>query len=262
MNDLIARAKAGDASALEALLAEVAPAVHRFGLRMCKNAHDAEDVLQETLMAIAGHLPEFEGRASFSSWTFAIARSACGRRRRGAKNRPPLSDDHALEVPAAGASPEARASERELARLLSSALDALPDDQREAIQLRDVEGVSVKDAAVAIGITVEALKSRVHRAREALREALRPILEPAAPAPSPACPKVVEMWSKKLEGDLRAADCAEMENHVLGCRACAAACDALKRALLACRMEAAAEVRPEVQARVKDAVRALALTRR
>jgi RNA polymerase sigma-70 factor (ECF subfamily) len=124
------------------------------------------------------------------------------------------------------------------------------------ILLRDVEGLTAPDAAAALGISVEALKSRLHRAREALRTSLRPLLEPDAPRPSPACPEVVALWSTKLEGDLSQGDCTAMEQHLKTCPACTTACDALKKALLACRRSATSEVRPEVQARVKAAVRA------
>jgi RNA polymerase sigma-70 factor (ECF subfamily) len=257
-DDLVARARRGDREALEALLASVAPSIHRFGLRMCKNAHDAEDVLQDTLINITNHLSEFEGRSSLSSWVFALTRSACARKRRGLKNRPPVSDERLSEEPDLAPSPEARAGDRELASVLSGALETLTDDYREVILLRDVEGLTASEAAAALGISVDALKSRLHRARETLRTTLRPLLEPAlAPSPS-GCPDVVALWSKKLEGDLSQVDCASMERHLVGCPVCGAACDALKRALLACQHVRSEDVPPAVQARVKDAVRAWA----
>lgn len=253
--DLVARARQGDREALEAVLASVAPAIHRFGLRMCRNVHDAEDVLQDTLINVVGHLGEFEGRSSLSSWVFSLTRSACARKRRGLKNRPPVSDAHIEREPDLAPSPEAHASNQELASALSGALDGLSDDHREVIQLRDVEGLSAPDAASSLGISVEAVKSRLHRAREALRAALRPLLEQAVPQPPSGCPDVVALWSKKLDGDLSQGDCAAMEEHLAGCAACGGACDALKRALLACRRVRTEPVPSEVQARVKAAVR-------
>ena len=229
---LVDKAKRGDAVALEHILAEVAPAVRRFGVRMCKNPDDADDALQETLLAIATHLPEFEGRSSLLSWVFTLTRTACARRRRGLKNRPPVADDAAPERRDEGPSPEDRAAGRELASALSRALDAMDDEQREVILLRDVEGLTAQEAADAIGISVDALKSRLHRARSALREALAPL------AANPSCPDVALQWSRKLEGDLSAADCSAMEKHVATCPSCAARCDALKRALYLCRRHA------------------------
>jgi len=251
----VLRARSGDADALEELLAGVAPAIERFGRRMCGNPHDADDVLQDTLLSIATHLSEFEGRSSLLSWVFTLTRNACSRRRRGLKNKPPVADDQAPEARDPAATPEEGAADRELSQVLGRALDALPDAYREVILLRDVEGLTAPDAATALGISVDALKSRLHRAREALRSALKPVLEPNAPGPA-GCPEVATLWSKKLEGDLSQNDCATMEEHLKTCSACATACDALKKALLACRRSATSEVRPEVQARVKAAVRA------
>jgi RNA polymerase sigma-70 factor (ECF subfamily) len=257
LNELVARACQGDREALEGVLATVAPSVHRFSLRMCKNVHDAEDVLQDTLLAIANHLGEFEGRSSLSSWAFALTRSACTRKRRGLKNQPPVSDDRLAEAPDGAPTPEARVADQELASALSSALDGLSDDYREVILLRDIEGLSAPEAASSLGISVDATKSRLHRAREALRASLRPLLEPAMASPS-GCPDVALLWSRKLEGDLSQGDCSAMEKHLVGCPACGAACDALKRALLACQRVRTEEVPPATQARVKAAVRAWA----
>lgn len=256
--DIVARAKTGDRQALETVLARLAPAVHRFGLRMCRNVHDAEDVLQDTLLGVANHLGEFEGRSSLSSWVFALTRSACARRRRGLKNRPPASDTSLSETPDHAPSPEARAADQELAEALGSALDGLSDDHREVILLRDVEGLSAPEAAGALGISVDALKSRLHRARELLRAALRPMLEPMKERDAAGCPDVARLWSKKLEGDLSQGDCSAMEKHLAGCPACGAACEALKKALLACQRVRSEEVPPDIQARVRSAVRAWA----
>ena len=259
IGELVARARKGDRQALEAVLASVAPSVHRFGLRMCKSAHDADDVLQDTLISVANHLGDFEGRSSLSSWVFALTRSACTRKRRGLKNRPPVSDDLLAETPDAAPSPETNAANHELASALSSAMDALSDDYREVILLRDIEGLSAPETASSLGISVDAVKSRLHRAREALRVALRPVHAPA-PVQASGCPDVAQLWSKKLEGDLSQGDCAAMEQHLSGCPVCAAACDALRGALLACQHVRTQEVPPEGQARVRAAVRAWAAT--
>jgi RNA polymerase sigma-70 factor (ECF subfamily) len=255
-NALLERARAGDQAALEDLLTSVAPAIHRFGLRLCQSAPDAEDVLQDTLLSIATHLHEFEARSALLSWVFALTRSACARRRRGLKNQRMANEADLPEPRDAAPSPEQQAAENEMTRALSRALDSLPEQYREVILLRDVEGLTAPDVAASLGVSVDAVKSRLHRAREALRSGLRPLLEASAPPPTATCPDVVARWSKKLEGDLSQGDCAAMEAHLAICPACGAACDALKRALLACRRSASTELRPEVQARVKAAIRA------
>jgi|GEM_PF-124460 len=254
LGELVDRARGGDREALEAVLAAIAPSVHRFGLRMCKNAHDAEDVLQDTLLNVANHLSEFAGRSSLSSWVFAITRSACARRRRGLKNRPPVDDQRLVDSPDIAPSPEAHVADQEMVEALSAALDGLSDEYREVILLRDIEDLSAPEAAVSLGISVEALKSRLHRARGALRTALRPVFEPIRQQPRAGCPDVAALWSQKLEGDLSPLDCSAMERHLVGCRVCGAEADALKRALLACQRVRTEEVPLAVQARVKAAV--------
>ena len=252
---LLARAQRGDRQALERVLSVVAPSVYRFGMRMCRNVHDAEDVLQDTLIAMADHLRDFEGRSSLSSWVFVLARSACARRRRSRKDQPHADETELAQKADAGPTPEAQTADLELAHALSDALDTLSEDQREVILLRDVEGLTAPEAAAALEIGVDALKSRLHRAREALRTALQPLLEPRTNAAPSGCPDVVALWSKKLEGDLSQTDCSAMEKHLEGCRACGSACNALKKVLVACQHVRDEEVPPAIQLRVKNAVR-------
>jgi RNA polymerase sigma-70 factor (ECF subfamily) len=255
MEELVRQAQSGDPSALEKLLGAIAPSVQRFGMRMCQNPTDSEDVLQDTLMNILGHLHEFEGRSSFSSWVFTLTRSACMRRRRGLKNQPKEPFEEVEGLLESSQTPEQGASDREMSKLLESALLLLPDEYREVILLRDVESLTAPEAADTLGISVDALKSRLHRARQALRQALRPALEPQTPAVAAGCPDIMLLWSRKLEGDLDALDCAQMENHLVNCPSCNAACSALKSALLACRHEAERDVSPEIQQQVKSALR-------
>lgn len=254
LNELVERARVGDREALEALLAALAPSIHRFGLRMCKNAHDADDVLQDALLNVARHLNDFSGRSSLSSWVFAITRSACSRRRRGLKNQPPVDDARLLETPSVTPSPESHASGQELALALSAALDGLSDDYREVILLRDIEDLSAAETASSLGISVDAVKSRLHRARHALRTALRPVLEPVREQSRSDCPDVAALWSQKLEGDLSPMDCSAMEQHLTGCAACGTAAVALRQALSACQRIRTEAVPPAVRARVKAAV--------
>ncbi|HEX6239471.1 MAG TPA: sigma-70 family RNA polymerase sigma factor, partial [Polyangiales bacterium] len=217
---------------------------------------DADDVVQDTLLAVATHLAEFQGRSSLSSWVFMLARTACARRRRGLKNRPHVSED-AVSERASEDSPEASAEERELRRALERALANLSEEQREVLLLRDMEGLTAPEVADSLGIGVEAVKSRLHRARSALREALQTVLEGRAPARETSCPDIVAAFSQKLEGELGAEDCAAMERHMQACPACASACAALRSALWACRTTAPRQAVPaSIQARVKGALRA------
>lgn len=251
---LVARAQAGDRTAMEGLLAAVAPSIRRFAARMCRNEADADDVLQDALLSIATHLDSFEGRSSLPSWAFTIARTACSRRRRGKKNAPAEGeaalDGHVTAEPG----PEDHASSVETSEIVAAALGRLPDDYREVLLLRDAEGLTAPEAALALGVSVDALKSRLHRARAALRDALRPVLEAEAPPAKASCPDIVRALSRKLEDELDAKACDEMQKHIEECSSCARACDAMKDALRACRTSSTAELTPELQERIRTTI--------
>lgn len=253
--NLIEEAKAGDAAAMEKLLGELAPILGRYGRSMCRHQNDAEDVLQEALLAVAQNLPSFEGRSSISSWAYTLARTACVRKRRGMKNRPFLAEDAAPPAIDEQPDPEVSTVSRELRDLVRGALDGLADDHRDVLILRDVEGLTAPEAAEVLGIGVDALKSRLHRARAALREAIAPTLEGRAPPPRPGCPDAIAMLSKHLEGDLDATTCASMEDHVKSCPSCGPACQSLRSALAVCRA-AEGPVPSEVKSGVQRAMRA------
>lgn len=223
---------------------------------MCRHDADADDVLQDTLLAVATHLDAFQGRSSLASWVFTLARTACARKRRGLKNQPHISDSTAGELTSSGDTPEQAASDRQLRHALDAALRALSEEHREVILLRDMEGLSAPDVAESLGISVQAVKSRLHRARLSLRENLSVLLEQPRVV-LPGCPDVLTAFSRKLEDDLAAEDCAAMEKHVASCPSCGSACAALQSALGACRAEAHGPVPVQVQARVKAAIRAL-----
>jgi len=252
---LIEKARSGDAAALQTLLQEVAPSVHRFGLRMCRHEADADEVMQDTLLAITKNLKSFEGRSSLSSWVFTLARTACSRRRRGQKNQPHISDEDAPEPMTHGPNPEEAAETRQLADRVSEALDSLPQEQRDVLHLRDVEGLTGDETAAALGISLDAMKSRLHRARSALERKLRSTLEP----PKSSCPDVAALFSRKMEGELDEHTCSEMQAHLDGCPRCTDSCQALNSALSACRSSSAKKVPPEVQERIRAAIRSLML---
>src|SRR5690606_9946754 len=123
---------------------------------------------QETMLAAYRNLPGFRGDARLSTWLYQIARSFCIKERRG--ERPTTALDERLPDP--GASPDRQAHARAVGTALAAAIAALPPEQREALVLRDLEGLPAEEAARVVGIEVGALKSRLHRARTALRAAL------------------------------------------------------------------------------------------
>lgn len=262
----LAAARAGDPDALDSLLRQYQPSLYRFGLRMCRDEEDAKDVLQETMFAAARSLRGFQGAASLSTWLYSIARSFCIKNRRRSKFAPteevPL-DGHSPALGVADPSPplDEALVRKEVEQAVETAIRSLKPAFREVLLLRDVEGLSAAEVAEVLGLRVEAVKSRLHRARAALREALQPLLEkPAAAPPSPECPDILRKVSGYLEGEISREACADLEAHVASCPRCRGACDALRQALGVCRSLPAPEVPAEVQQEVRSGLRRLAAT--
>lgn len=264
--ELIAAARNGDTAALEALLVRYQPHLYRFGLRMCGNEEDAGDVAQESLISMARSLRDFRGDASVSSWLYAIARSYCIKKRRRSKfapyheeslDAPGIDASHRVADPAP--SPEQTATNQELQHALTRAIDGLEPAQREVLVLRDVEGLSAPEVARVLDISVDAVKSRLHRARVAVRQALAPIVGTTGES-SPRdsmCPDVLALFSQHLEGDLNPDVCASMEAHLARCGRCRGTCESLKRTLAVCRQLPTPEVPASIAASIKAAIQAV-----
>ena len=264
-DELLAAARQGDAAALEVLLVRYQPHLYRFGLRMCGNVEDAGDVAQESLISMARSLRDFRGDSSVSSWLYTIARRFCIKKRRRSKFAP--AREESLDAPETAAaqrladpapSPEQTATNRELAVALTRAIDALDPAQREVLLLRDVEGLSAPEAAKVLGISIEAVKSRLHRARVAVRQDLAPVLgRPADGSPRTAmCPDVLTLFSRHLEGEIDPSVCATMEAHLAQCSHCRHTCESLKRTLAICRQLPTPDVPASLATSVKAAIRA------
>ena len=262
---LLDAARSGDSAALDALIAHYQPRVLRFGLRMCNDTEDAQDVMQETLLAAARGIRQFRGTASLTTWLYTIARSFCIKKRRRSKFAPThessLNDDanrEALRVAAPDRSPEQAALDGELEQALKKAIGGLEPMYREVLVLRDVEGLTAPEVAEVVGASVGAVKSRLHRARGAVKEALIPLLEPTPEArPQADCPDVVELFSRNLEGDISDSLCRDLQAHVDACPSCKQKCDAIGKVVQLCRTQPPPQVPEALRTAVSDAVRAL-----
>jgi RNA polymerase sigma-70 factor, ECF subfamily len=277
---LIERARAGDRPALEALLERHQRRVYRFGLQMCRDPEDAKDVVQDTLLAVARTVKDFRGASSVSTWLYTIARSFCIKKRRRSKFAPEQEESldarapglEARQVADPARAPDDELAGRQIEGALERAIAGLDPMYREVLVLRDVEGLSAAEVGEVMELTVEAVKSRLHRARVAVREAVAPLLGvPAAtllegsdgsPQPVPGsaaarapCPDTVELFSRHLEGEISSPVCAEMERHLASCPGCRARCDSLQRTLSLCKASSLPEVPATVQASVRQALR-------
>ena len=180
---LVARIAGGDVAAFEQLMRQHNTALFRAARAIVRDDADAEDVLQEAYLSAYRHLPEFRGDARLSTWlTRIVINQALGRlRARRRDNVVALVDDRSTEGGQPleqamdddpQASPEAGAMRAELRRLLEKKIDALPLAFRTAFILREVEEMTIEEAAECLAIPAATVRTRVFRARAMLRESL------------------------------------------------------------------------------------------
>ncbi len=164
----------------EELTNEHKDAVYRQMLRVCGNHADAEDVLMEALLKAYKSLEQLRDAASFRAWLGQIARRLCWQLREREALTPLLQlsvmEDEGTELESKGESPDVELARREMKAVLWKAIGELPQDAREIYVLRDIEEMSGEEVAKKLGITLAAMKSRLHRARQGVRERLDEIL--------------------------------------------------------------------------------------
>jgi RNA polymerase sigma-70 factor, ECF subfamily len=194
---LVERVRSGDAGALEALMEQYAARVYRLAFGITRNQADAEEVVQDVFLSLFRKVATFEGRAALGSWVYRVTANAALNKRRGKRLEMEVSlDEHFPTFRADGhrdgsraflladwsGMPDEELLSRERLATLNTAIDGLPDRYRAVLILRDVEGLSNEKAAQALGESVASVKSRLHRARMALREQLTRSLAPIDPA--------------------------------------------------------------------------------
>ncbi len=175
-NELVTQVQQGQHDAFEELVSRYAGRLYSMGRRMCGNDADAEDMLQETFIAAFKGMDAFRAEAKFSVWLFQIAKHACMRMRRKSKFAPretlsleelaPNEDElKTLSIADWRQTPIDELLNKELQGALDEAIQLLPLDHRMVLLLRDVEGFSAEETGQIIGVSVPAVKSRLHRAR-------------------------------------------------------------------------------------------------
>jgi RNA polymerase sigma-70 factor, ECF subfamily len=178
---LVARAQAGDQAAFTTLVDHYHRKIYRIGKNITQNNEDAEDVLQETFLKAYEHLGGFQGNSKFYTWIVRIAVNEALMKLRKRKGDRFVSLDEPIEtgeeevkreVAVWEDNPEQRYSREEIQHILEEAVDDLKPDFRTVFALRDIEELSTEETAEALGISVPAVKSRLLRARLALREKL------------------------------------------------------------------------------------------
>ncbi|MEW1639631.1 RNA polymerase sigma factor [Streptomyces sp. NPDC093801] len=166
---LITEAQRGDTDSIAALVSGSHPNVRRFARSLCATPEDAEDAAQEALIILYRKIGMLRASGALASWMFRIVRNECLRRARAVVR----DREHPAVADTAADSAEDEALRRFEAGRVAAAVAALPADQRRVLIMRDVQGLSGRMVADALGLTTAAMKSRLHRARATVRSTLR-----------------------------------------------------------------------------------------
>lgn len=176
---LVERAKKGDVAAFEQLIAQYQKSVYNTAFRLTGNHEDASDVAQEAFVKVYTSLPDFRGDSSFKTWLFRIVHNACNDelRKRIRKRTSSLSDivfnedgDLSRQIPDPSDGPEQSLDRIETQRVVQQSINELEDEYRIVVVMREIQGLSYNEIADALGINLGTVKSRLNRARHALKE--------------------------------------------------------------------------------------------
>jgi RNA polymerase sigma-70 factor (ECF subfamily) len=180
-HELIQAFKEGATDAMERIVARYEASIFNFGLKMCGNVHDAEDIAQETFLNAFRYLEDFREETKLKNWLFKIASSFCLKKRRKKKYEPDheISLESFLErdgehqrydIPDWSSLPLDSMLREELRQTIDEAIQSLPPDYRIVFNLRDLVGFSTLETAEILGISPASVKTRLYRARVFLRE--------------------------------------------------------------------------------------------
>ncbi|CCQ75564.1 RNA polymerase sigma factor [Magnetospira sp. QH-2] len=171
---LVAAALGGDGRAFGRLVERLRDRVYRFILRKVNNVQDAEDLTQDTFLEIYAKLGNYRGASRFSTWVIGVALNLSRNHvtRRPERRYRMESTDELGDMTDNSAGPHEQARSHAFATAVTSAMDTLGEEAREALQLVTLEELDYQEAAEIAGIPVNTMKTRVYRARKALREAM------------------------------------------------------------------------------------------
>ena len=185
---LVERARRGEKRAFELLVEKYQRRLARLLSRLVRDPAEVEDVAQEAFIKAYRALPSFRGDSAFYTWLYRIGINTAKNYLVAAGRRAPTSTDveaEAAEGQEGGEllrdinTPESLLLSKEIASTVNAAIEALPEELRSAIQLRELEGMSYEEIARLMDCPIGTVRSRIFRAREAIAERLKPLLDKA-----------------------------------------------------------------------------------
>ncbi len=184
---LVQQVQAGHQKAFDLLVAKYQRRIFRLVLRFVRDPALAEDVAQETFLRAYRAIGQFRGDSQFYTWLYRIAVNTAKKAISDDMRDPTVSEGDAVddgeetfsatELLTNSETPESLLVSKEIARTVNAAMEALPEDLRTAITLREIEGLSYEDIAEVMRCPIGTVRSRIFRAREAIAERLRPVIE-------------------------------------------------------------------------------------
>lgn len=186
---LVERTVAGDQRAYELLVIKYQRRIERLIGRMVRDTDLVQDIAQETFIRAYRALHQFRGDAQFYTWLYRIAVNTAKKALMDMKRNPVISetsmragedDDETSRVEhelTSEETPETVLAAQEIARVVNAAMEALPEDLRQAVTLREIEGLSYEEISLAMNCPIGTVRSRIFRAREAISAKVRPLLD-------------------------------------------------------------------------------------
>jgi RNA polymerase sigma-70 factor (ECF subfamily) len=183
---LVRRVQGGDKKAFELLFSKYQRRVNRLVSRFVRSDEEVEDIVQDSFIKAYRALPAFRGDSAFYTWLYRIAVNTAKNYLVSASRRPHAISDYGStdedgfreeELVSHMNTPESELVTREIAETVNSTMAELPGDLREAITLREIEGLSYEEIAEVMGCPIGTVRSRIFRAREAISEKIKPMLD-------------------------------------------------------------------------------------
>ena len=187
---LVERAVGGDPKAFEMLVVKYQRRIERLIARMVRDTDLVQDIAQESFIRAYRALPKFRGESAFYTWLYRIAINTAKKALMDIKRDPVVTESSLLQVNddedetsrggrelTDGSTPDAVLASKEIAAAVNAAIEALSEDLRQAITLREIEGLSYEEIAELMSCPIGTVRSRIFRAREAIAQRLRPLLD-------------------------------------------------------------------------------------
>jgi RNA polymerase sigma-70 factor (ECF subfamily) len=270
---VITKMRLGDSQVYKQVMEEMLPGLYRLAYGITQDPMEAQDAVQDALVSMIRRIGDFQERSSLATWLYRITVNASldrvrGRRRRGEtipieEFLPRFTEEgrYAEEVVDWSDAPLDRLLSSEAAERIQQAIASLPEEQRVVLVMKDMEELALSEIARALELSIPAVKSRLHRARLALRGVLASYFRERQGASvtqqnrrrrhKHTCQELVELLCDYLEGDLPQEDRNELDRHMRECPPCMAFLKTYRRTAQICKGLRPEDIPPEVRERLE-----------